>query len=153
MLKGKRFVLLTTEKDSYLLPNIENTFNTLAGAKNFSSLDLASGYWQVELEDETKAKMAFANLEGLSQFTVMLFGLCNAPATYELLTECVLNGLLWGRCMCYLDDIILHSTTFQLALDNLKTVIDCIRRHGLRLQSKKCDLLYSRRKSFTWSST
>ena len=116
--------MLTTEKDSYLLPNIENTFNTLAGAKNFSSLDLASGYWQVELEDETKAKMAFANLEGLSQFTVMLFGLCNAPATYELLTECVLNGLLWGRCMRYLDGIILHSLTFQLALDNLKTVIE-----------------------------
>ena len=49
-----------TEKDSYPLPNIEDTFNALAGAQYFSSLDLASGYWQVELEENAKAKTAYA---------------------------------------------------------------------------------------------
>ena len=129
-----------TEKDSYPLPNIEDTFNALTGAQYFSSLDLASGYWQVELEEKAKAKTAFATREGLFQFTVMPFGLCNAPATFERLMERVLNGLLWDRCMCYLDDIIVYGTTFQMALENLKTVFDRVRKHGLRLQPKKCDL-------------
>ena len=55
----------------------------------------------------------------------MPFGLCNAPATFESL---LLNGLLWDRCMCYLDDIIVYVTTFQVALENLKTVFD--RKYG-----------------------
>ena len=76
-----------TAKDSYPLPNIEDTFNALAGARYFSSLDLASGYWQVELNEEAKEKTAFATREGLFQFTVMPFGLCNVPATFERLME------------------------------------------------------------------
>ena len=95
------------------MPNIKDTFNALAGAQYFSSLDLASRYWQVELEENAKAKTAFATREELFQFTVMPFGLCNTPATFEHLMERVLNGLLWDRCMCYLDDIIVYGTTFQ----------------------------------------
>ena len=129
-----------TAKDSFPLPNIEDTFNALAGARYFSSLDLASGYWQVELNEEAKEKTAFATREGLFQFTVMPFGLCNAPATFERLMERVLNGLLWERCMCYLDDIIVFGTSFDTALENLKVVFDRIRKHGLRLQPKKCNL-------------
>ena len=68
-----------TRKDSYPVPNIEDSLNALAGAKWFSSLDLASGYWQVELDDAAKEKSAFVVQGGLYSWNVMPFGLCNAP--------------------------------------------------------------------------
>ncbi|GFX15357.1 hypothetical protein TNCV_3302861 [Trichonephila clavipes] len=76
-----------TKKDSYPLPRIDDTLDTLSGHKWFSTLDLKSGYWQVEIHPEDREK------QGLWQFKVMPFGLCNAPATFERLMETVLKGL------------------------------------------------------------
>ena len=72
-------------KDSYPLPRIDESIETLSGAKRFSTLDLRSGYWQVELDPQDKEKTAFSLGSGLWQFTVMPFGLANAPATFERL--------------------------------------------------------------------
>ena len=129
-----------TRKDSYPLPNIQDTYDSLAGAQYFSTLDLASGYWQVELAPEDRPKTAFATRQGLFQFKVMAFGLSNAPATFERLMETVLKGLLWDRCMCYLDDVIVYGQTFDSALENLRHVMYRLRQSGLKLQAKKCDL-------------
>ena len=82
-----------TKKDSYPLPRIDDMLESLADSKWFSSLDLRSGYWQVKLDPADKAKTAFSTGLGLWQFTVMPFGLCNAPATFERLMEQVLQGL------------------------------------------------------------
>ena len=76
-----------TKKDSYPLPRIDDTLNQLAGVQWFSTLDLKSGYWQVEVEPRDRDKTAFTIGSGLWQFTVMPFGLCNAPATFEQLKE------------------------------------------------------------------
>ena len=65
----------------------DDTLNTLSGACYFCSLDLASGYWQVEMSAQSRQKTAFATREGLLEFTVMPFGLCNAPATFERLMD------------------------------------------------------------------
>ena len=135
-----RLVNAVTRKDSYPLPNIQETFDSLAGAKYFSSLDFASGYWQVEVDPVDRPKTAFATRQGLYQFKTMPFGLCNAPATFERLMETVLRGYLWQRCMCYLDDVIVYGTNFDVAYDNLKAVLERIRQSGLKLQPKKCDL-------------
>ena len=70
-------------KDAYPLPWIDDTLDMLAGKQWFSTLDLASGYWQVSLSQEARAKTAFATHSGLFQFRVMPFDLCNAPATFE----------------------------------------------------------------------
>ncbi|GFU16572.1 retrovirus-related Pol polyprotein from transposon 412 [Trichonephila clavipes] len=80
-----------TKKDSYPLPRIDDTLDTLSGHKWFSTLDLKSGYWQVEIHPEDREKTAFTSGQGLWQFKVMPFGLCNAPATFERLMETVLK--------------------------------------------------------------
>ena len=76
-----------TVKDAYPLPRIDDTLDMLAGKQWFSTLDLASGYWQVSLSQEARIKTAFATHSGLFQFNVMTFGLCNAPATFERLID------------------------------------------------------------------
>ena len=129
-----------TRKDSYPLPNIEDTFTSLAGAKYFCALDLASGYWQVPLSEEAKHKTAFVTRDGLFHFKVMPFGLCNAPATFERLMERVLRGHLGKRCLVYIDDVIVFGHDFKSTLDNLSVVLHAIDQANLQLKPKKCDL-------------
>ena len=88
-----------TVKDAYPLSRIDDTLDMLAGKPWFSTLDLVSGYWQVSLSREARAKTAFATHSGLFQFKVMPFGFCNAPATFERLMDRVLQGLRWTRCL------------------------------------------------------
>ncbi|GBN65239.1 Retrovirus-related Pol polyprotein from transposon 297 [Araneus ventricosus] len=87
-----------TIKDSYPLPRIDDILDALNGSQWFSTLDLKSGYWQVEIQPEDKGKTAFTTGQGLWQFKVMPFGLCNAPATFERLMETVLRGLTSEAC-------------------------------------------------------
>nr|XP_034319115.1 uncharacterized protein LOC117687074 [Crassostrea gigas] len=82
-----------TVKDAYPLPRIDDSLDRLEGASWFCTLDLHSGYWQVEMNEADKPKTAFVTRSGLFQFTVMPFGLCNSPATFERLMEVVLAGL------------------------------------------------------------
>ena len=131
---------LAMVKDAYPLPRIDDTLDMLAGKRWFSTLDLASGYWQVSLSPEARCKTAFATHSGLFQFRVMPFGLCNAPATFERLMDQVLQGLRWSRCLVYLDDIISFGTTFGDALDNLTSIFERLRLYGLQLKSTKCHL-------------
>ena len=86
-----------TKVDAYPLPHIEDSLNTLGGARFFCSLDLASGYWQVEMDAADREKTAFVTQGGLYEFRVMPFGLVNAPATFERLMERVLRGIAWSE--------------------------------------------------------
>ena len=129
-----------TRKDSYPLPNIDDTLSSLAGAKHFCALDLASGYWQVPLSDKAKPKSAFVTIDGLFHFKVMHFGLCEAPATFERLMERVLKGHLGTRCLVYIDNVIVFGKDFNSTLQNLQIVLQALDQAGLQLKSKKCDL-------------
>jgi hypothetical protein len=82
-----------TYKDAYPLPRIDDTLDSLSGSKWLSTIDVLSGYWQVELAEEDHPKTAFCTTEGLFEFKVMPFGLSNAPATFQRLMDLVLSGL------------------------------------------------------------
>ena len=112
-----------TVKDAYPLPNAEELIDELSGSRWFSTLDLASGYWQVELDLIDREKTAFTfHRKGLFHFKVMCFGLTNAPATFQRLMETVLKGILWMICVVYMDDVICYADKFQTAYNNLKIV-------------------------------
>ena len=111
-----------TEKDSYPLPRIDDTLDTISGSRWFSTLDLKSGYWQVEVHPNDREKTAFSVGSGLWQFTVMPFGLFNAPATFERLMESILRALHWKTCVVYLDDVIVLGRSFEEQYSNLKEI-------------------------------
>ena len=127
-----------TVKDSYPLPRIDDTLDALAGARWFSTLDLKSGYHQVEMAEEDKAKTAFSFGQGLWQFNVMPFGLCNAPSCFERLMERVLEGLHWKTALLYIDDVIVFGRTFGEELERLREVLRRLRAANLKLSPKKC---------------
>ncbi|GFW27444.1 hypothetical protein TNCV_162891 [Trichonephila clavipes] len=127
-----------TKKDSYPLPRIDDTLDTLSGHKWFSTLDLKSGYWQVEIHPEDREKTAFTSGQGLWQFKVMPFGLCNAPATFERLMETVLKGLTFEACLIYLDDVIIGGRTFEEHLQNIRKVLSKLSDANLKLNPSKC---------------
>ena len=130
-----------TVKDGYSLPQIEDILDCLHGAVWFSKLDLKSGYWQVELEEEAKPLTAFAmGPLGFWECEHMPFGLPNAPATFQRLMESCLGELHLNWCIIYLDDIIVFSRTPKEHLHRLKAVISKLRAAGLKLKPTKCDL-------------
>ncbi|UYV70945.1 hypothetical protein LAZ67_8001196, partial [Cordylochernes scorpioides] len=119
---------------------IRDTFLThlVRGARFYSSMDLQSGYWQIVVEESDREKTAFITPDGLYEFKVMPFGLCNAPATFERMMDNLLKGLKWTTCLCYLDDIIVFSDNFEEHLRGLQNVLSCLKQAGLCLNAKKC---------------
>jgi len=129
-----------TIKDSYALPRIEDVFDCLSGAKYFSTLDMKSGYHQIEIEEEHKERTAFTvGALGFHQFEKMPFGLSNAPATFQRNSEQMLGDLNMKICVIYLDDLIIFSKTFEEHLQNINTIFNRLREFGLKLAPEKCE--------------
>lgn len=131
-----------TKKDVYPLPRIDDSLDRLRHARYFSSMDLRSGYWQIEVDDRDREKTAFITPDGLYEFKVLPFGLCSAPATFQRMMDTVLSGLKWQSCLVYLDDIVVFSDTFEQHLQRLQAVLDAIRAAGLSLKPEKCHFGY-----------
>ena len=91
-----------------------------------------------------KDKTEFYTHEGLFQFNVLPFALCNAPANFQRLMDMVLKGLLWQSCLVYINDIIIVGKTFKQHLSNVAQVFECLENAGLKLQPHKCHLLESK---------
>jgi transposase InsO family protein len=129
-----------TRFDAYPLPRIDETFESLSGARFFSTLDLISGYWQVGLTEQARLKTAFTTRGGLYLWNVLPFGLSNAPSTFERLMETVLHGLQWESCLVYLDDVVVFASSESEMLTRLDTVFDRLKNAGLKLKPRKCRL-------------
>ena len=104
------------------MPRVDDCVESLAGATFFSTLDLAAGYWQVEVEPKDRCKTAFSTAQGHYQFSTMPIGLKGAPATFQRLMDSVLRGLHWSSILVYLDDIIIFSSSFEEHLVRLDEV-------------------------------
>ena len=126
------------------LPRIDDLLDQLSGRKVLSTLDARAGYWQIRVSEGSKEKTAFVIFEGLYQFRVLLFGLCNGPATFQWLMQYVLRGL--GRdnpfCHAYIDDIIVHSDSVQEHVNHLLQVFERLRLVGLKLHPNTCRMAY-----------
>jgi RNase H-like domain found in reverse transcriptase/Reverse transcriptase (RNA-dependent DNA polymerase)/Integrase zinc binding domain/Integrase core domain len=127
-----------TVRDAYPLPRIDDTLDELQNAKFVSTLDLRSGYWQVEMDAASRPITAFVTHKGLFECVVMPFGLTNAPATFQRLMDIVLAGLKWRCCLVYLDDIIVYSPTFDQHLSDLQNVLQALAAAHLTLKASKC---------------
>ena len=137
-----------TKADTFPLPRIDDLLDQLNNAEYFSTLDLASGFWQVQVHPTSKEKTAFVTQQGLYQFNVMPFGLRNAPAVFQRLMQCVLSGLNPEGGVpftsVYIDDILIFSRTFEEHLQHLKAVIERVSAAGLKLKPTKCKFIRQR---------
>ena len=132
-----------TVKDAHPLPRTDDTLDALGGSAVFSTMDLSSGYWQVQLDEQDQEKLAFTTGRSLYHFKVMPMGLVNSPPTFQHLMQLVLQGLSWKTCLVYLDDIIVYSKTFSAHLLHLKEVFERLRAANLKLKPSKCDFVQS----------
>lgn len=129
-----------TRKDAFPLPRIEDSLTSLTQATWYSTLDLASGYWQVRVDAQDREKTAFTTPFGLFEWDRMPFGLCNGPATFQRLMQRCLGGQLSESALVYLDDVILYSVDFAAHLRHLEEVFRALERYGLKLRPEKCHL-------------
>ena len=134
-----------TKADTFPLPCIDDLIDQLMEAHYFSTLDLASGFWQIQVEPKSREKTASATPHGLFEFRVMPFGLTNAPAVFQRLIQKVLEGLNpedgTGFVTAYIQNILVYSRTLEEHLDHLQKVIACLHSANLKLKPSKCEFV------------
>lgn len=101
------------------------------------SIDLGSGYRQISLDKNDREKTAFITPNGLYVFKMSACGLCNAFDTFERIMNSLLRGFTWPICLCYLDDIIVLSSTFEEHLERFNKALSYLRNAGLQLNPGK----------------
>ena len=126
-----------TPQDPFPLPRIDDVFDRLSGSVFFSTIDLKSGYWQIELDDETIPKTAFSTPDGHYEYLRMPFGIRNAPAEFSRIMQQVLGHFSFVQI--YLDDITIHSKTFEDHLEHLSEVFKALQEADLKVNYKKCN--------------
>lgn len=131
-----------TRKDAYMLPRFDDTIDLLQNSRLFTKLDLRSGYWQVEMEEESKPYTAFSvGPMGFYECNRMSMGLCNAGSTFQRLMEKCMGELNLNDCLIFIDDILIFSQTFDQQINRIESVFKRLRDNGLKLKPSKCEFL------------
>ena len=125
--------------DAYPMPRIDELIERLGPARFISTLDLTRGYWQVPLTPRAREKTAFTTPEGLFHYKVLPFGVHGAPATFQRLMDRVLRPHR-AYAAAYIDDIVIHSGSWEDHLERLTAVLQSLRRAGLTANPAKCRL-------------
>jgi hypothetical protein len=132
---------LQTVGDAYPLPNITAILDQLGKAKYFSTVDLASGYYQVELAEKDRGKTAFSTPEGNVEFLRFATGLKSAPSTFQSLMNSVLAGMNGFRRFCYMDDAIITADSLETHNERLRELFQRLRKSKLKIEPFKCEFL------------
>src|ERR1043165_2958402 len=127
-----------TKTDAHPLPRIDDMLEQFREASWFSSIDLASGYWQIEMDEKDKEKTAFTCHIGLFEFNVMPFGLKNAPPTFQRMMNEILREWLDDFVVVYIDDIMIYSKTFEEHLKHIEKILKKLKEVNLMLKLNKC---------------
>jgi len=127
--------------DSFPIPVISDVLNSLGNSRYFSSIDCASGFYQIPLRAEDRPKTAFSTDYGHFEYKSMPFGLKGAPATFQRLMSAVLSGMQGLKSLCYLDDLLIFGETLKVHNDRFRDVFARLRMHNLKLQPDKCKFL------------
>ena len=127
-----------TIKNRYPLPRIDDLLDQLFGAKYFTTLDLASGYHQIRINDPDIPKTAFRTPLGHFEWRVMPFGLCNAPATFQNAMNNLFGHRIGKYVLVYMDDILIFSKTKEEHIQHLNEVLTLLEQHKYYVNKKKC---------------
>ena len=133
-----RLLNKVTRFNSYPLPKINDVINNLHGACIFSTLDMRSGYFQVEMDPADVHKTAFTTPYGLCEFTRMPQGMSGSASTFQRAMDILLANLQYESVIVYLDDVIVFATDYDQHLSRLEEVLKRLRDANLRLSPKKC---------------
>ncbi|GJX87827.1 putative reverse transcriptase domain-containing protein [Tanacetum coccineum] len=128
-----------TIKNRYPLPRIDVLFDQLQGACCFSKIDLRSRYHQLRVREEDIPKTAFRTRYGHFEFTVMPFGLMNAPAIFMDLMNRVCKLYLDKFVIVFIDDILIYSKSEEEHAVHLKTILDLLKKEKLYAKFSKCE--------------
>jgi Reverse transcriptase (RNA-dependent DNA polymerase) len=132
-------------KNSYPLPLILEIMDKLKGAKYFTKLDMCWGYNNVQIRKGDKWKAAFKTNKGLFKPTVMFFGMCNSPATFQAMMDNIFMTMIENRLVSvYMDDILIFADTKEELERITKLVLETLREHDLFLKAKKCKFCQTR---------
>ena len=125
-----------TVQQNFPIPRILDILDKLNGSKFFTTLDLKSGYWQVEMEEASIPRTAFGTQDGHYEFLRLPFGLKNAPADFSRMMYMVLGDLTFVEI--YLDDITIHSKSFVEHLNHIRIVMERLAEANLKINHEKC---------------
>jgi hypothetical protein len=128
-----------TIKNKYPLPRIDDLFDQLKGAKYFSKVDLRSGYQQLKIRESDIPKTAFVTRYGQYEFTVMSFGLTNAPTYFMNLMNKVFMEELDKFVVVFIDVILVYSKIVEEHEQHLRVVLEKLRAHKLYAKFSKCE--------------
>ncbi|XP_065356155.1 uncharacterized protein LOC135950547 [Calliphora vicina] len=127
-----------TVTDTYPLPRMEYLLHAAKTTPYMSTIDLKSGYWQIEMNEEDKLKTAFITPFGIYVFNRMPFGLKNAPATFQRAIDKIKSSLPNVLILVYIDDIIICSKYFTSHLTDLELTFNKLKAIGFHLNKEKC---------------
>ena len=126
------------EPDAYTLPTVTENLSELSGDRYFTALDLKEAFWSVPLTPASRELTAFRTPDGLFQYKRMPMGLKTAPAVFCRFIDRVLGPMKWDHVLTYIDDLLVHTPTFEKHIEVLSDLFARLSAANLTLGAKKC---------------
>ena len=128
-----------TVTEKYPVPRIDEILDNLGKCVYFSTIDLAQGFHQIEMDPNSIQKTAFSVDNGHYEYLRMPFGLKNAPCTFQRVVDNIFREYLNRFCFVYMDDIICFSKSLEEHRQHLKLIFEKLREFNLKAQIDKCE--------------